>query len=397
VTRFGDHIAAASTAPHIAQTHAKIPTGFEPGVKYEAGQPSEVTLALREIPEDEAQWRDKIHDATHIDIPKDRRVELTQVRYWGDPASPMIYVRFHISDRAPDADVDVAELVKVARSNRPKGRPLKRASHGLRVVVTSDPQVGKVDSDGGTAALFSRVESMLGQLDDVMREEPCDEAIVADPGDIVEGFENTAQQSHTNDLSHPDQLQAARGLLTEIVTTVAMRHVTNRVVTVPSNHGQWRKGKDVLGRPGDDYGIDIHRAVAEALARDLRFEDVAFTIPDPWRESLAVQARGAVLGMFHGHQVKQGRAWEWWKGQIAGDLPTAAANILIGGHYHSWLTVPHGRLGGQPRWFFQADTLDGGSAWWANLTGDQSEPALMTFTIDDEGRWHNLRRITQAR
>ena len=124
---------------------------------------------------------------------------------------------------------------------------------------------------------------------------------------------------------------------------------------------------------------------------------MAFTIPDPWRESLAVQARGAVLGMFHGHQEKQGRAWEWWKGQIAGDLPTAAANILIGGHYHSWLTVPHGWLGGQPRWFFQADTLDGGSAWWANVTGDQSEPALMTFTIDDEGRWHNLRRITQAR
>ena len=71
----------AQIAPHIPQRHGMIPTGFEPGVKYEAGQPSEVTLALREIPENEAQWRDKIHDATGFPIPAARRVELTQVRY----------------------------------------------------------------------------------------------------------------------------------------------------------------------------------------------------------------------------------------------------------------------------------------------------------------------------
>ena len=388
---------AAETASRVPQRHLPVPTGFEPGVKYEAGRATEVTLVLKAIPEDEAQWRGEIKRVTALDIPDSRRVELSQVRYWGDPHDPMIYARFHIVDRDAILDGDLAEAVAVARSNRPGGRARRRPTEGLRVVVASDAQVGKVDADGGTAALLGRVESMLGQLDEVMRAEPCEEAITADPGDLLEGFQNTAQQPHTNDLSHPDQLRVGRVLLTEIVTTVAVRHARNRVVTVPSNHTQWRRGKDLLGRPGDDYGIDIHRAVAEALARDRKFQDVTFLIPDPWRESLAVQARGAVLGMVHGHRAKPGKAWEWWKGQIAGDLPTAAANILIGGHYHSWLTVPHGRLGGQPRWFFQADTLDNGSAWWANLTGDQSEPALMTFTIDDEGRWHNLRRITQAR
>ena len=385
--------ASAQTADRIPLKRT-APTGWEPGIKYEGGAPSQVTLALQEIPEDEAKWREEIKRVTSLDIPEHRRVELAQVRYWGPLDSPMIYVRFVIADRGLAPIEDVAELVKVARSNRPAGRVRKRPSHGLRVVVASDAQVGKVGSGGDTPALLGRVENLLGQVDEVMREEPCDEAITVDPGDIAEGFQNTAQQQHTNDLSHPDQLMVCRALLTEVVTTVAARHKTNRVLTVPSNHTQWRQGKDMLGKPGDDYGIDIHRSVAEALHRDPKFRDVAFIIPEPWRESLAVQARGAVLGLVHGHRARPGKAWDWWQGQIAGDQPTAAANILIGGHYHSWLTEPHGWLNNGPRWFFQADTMDNGSDWWTNIAGDVSEPSLMTFTIDDEGRWHNLRRIT---
>ncbi len=410
----GDEIATENA--ERLRVARSAPTGFEPGIRYDpsTGRPSEFTTPPvdRDVQHTPGAWDDLVQ-SLGLTLPPGYEARLVEARFdphaWtrtteytlvGDaqqrtPATtrPAWRYRFAIVPRS-GIPADLTELVQVARTNRPTGRPGKRPSHGLRVVVASDAQVGKVGSDGGTTDLLNRVENLLGQLDEVMRDEPCDEAITADPGDLAEGFENVPSQPHTNDLSHPEQLRVARLLLTEIVTTVAARHKTNRVLTVPSNHTQWRRGKAILGKPTDDYGIDIHRAVAEALKRDRKYRDVTFVVPEPWRESLAVQARGAVLGLVHGHQAKPGKAWDWWKGQIAGDLPVAAANILIGGHYHSWLTQPHGSLDGRPRWFFQADPLDNGSDWWANLTGDQSEPSLMTFTIDDAGRWHNLRRIT---
>lgn len=407
---------AAHTAQRITTTRT-APSGFEPGIRYDpaTGTPTEFTTPLvgADVQHTPGAW-DELVASLGLTLPPGYEARLVEARHdphaWTreqaytdhpdtaqkmkTPATtrPAWRYKFAIVPRS-GIPADLTELVQIARSNRPAGRR-RRSSHGLRVVVASDAQIGKVASGGDTPALMGRIESMLGQLDEVMREQPCDEAITADPGDTTEGFENVKAQLHTNDLSHPDQLRVARALLTEIVTTVAARHKTNRVLTVPSNHGRWSHGKELLGRPGDDYGIDVHRAVAEALARDPKFRDVSFVIPEPWRESLAVQARGAVLGLFHGHQAKPGKAWEWWKGQIGGDQPVAAANILIGGHYHSWAIEPHGSLDGRPRWFFQADTMDNGSDWWTNLTGDVSEPSLMTFTIDDEGRWHNLQRIT---
>lgn len=412
---------AAVQAEHIP-AHRAAPTGFEPGIRYDpaTGVPTSFTTGLVgvDVQHTPGAWDDlvaslglvlpsgyeaRLVEAKHDPVAWTRDVQFVPIP-GGDkqvtaPALtyPAWRYRFQIVPRVGDlTGVDLAELVAIARTNRPTPRRSKRTSQGLRVVVASDAQAGKVASGGGTPELLARVGSMLGQLDDVMRAEPCDESIVVDPGDITESFENVPAQQFTNDASHPDQLRLARALLTEIVTSVSARHRTARVVTVPSNHGAWRRGKNVLGRPGDDYGIDVHRAVAEALSRDRKFADVAFIIPEPWRESLAVQARGAILGVAHGHQAKRAdKVADWWRGQGIGDGPLAAASILITGHFHSFLVEPVGAIAGRPRWHFQADPLDGGSDWWANLTGDVSEPSMMTFTIDDDGRWHNLRRITQ--
>src|SRR5699024_11811019 len=88
---------AATVAASVSRKHS-APKGIEPGEKDEAGQAAEVTLTVTEIPENETAWRAKILEHTEIDVPDHRKVELTAVRYWGDPASPMVYVRFEISD-----------------------------------------------------------------------------------------------------------------------------------------------------------------------------------------------------------------------------------------------------------------------------------------------------------
>src|SRR5690606_38951555 len=134
-------------------------------------------------------------------------------------------------------------------------KPRQNPARLTRIVVVSDAQVGKLGSRGGTPELLNRIADLLERLDDVMTAQPCEDVLIVDPGDLTEGFSNYKGQSHLNDLSHPSQLRVARAILTDIVTAVAARHQAATVVTVPSNHGAWRDGKEPLGRPSDDYGI----------------------------------------------------------------------------------------------------------------------------------------------
>lgn len=301
------------------------------------------------------------------------------------------FIRITEQDQAVE---DMPALLAVARQHA-HITPPPRLAPRTRVVVVSDPQIGKVGSRGGTEAFLARTQGLFAQLDDLMDTDPCEDALVVDPGDLTEGFENVAAQMHTNDLSHPSQLRVARAVLTDIVTRVAARHHGTRVVTVPSNHGAWRRGKDNLGRPGDDYGIDTHRAVSEALARDPQFAGVEWVFPDEWDESVAVPVRGAVVGVAHGHQrQKPDQLPEWWRGQSHGSQPVKDATILLTGHFHHLRVQPSGAVGGRSRWLIQAPTMDNGSDWYRNSSGEDSEPGVLTFTIDDDGRWDNLHLIT---
>lgn len=304
--------------------------------------------------------------------------------------------RFQRISKADALVEDIAPLLAIARANA-RRKPPTKASNRTRVVVPSDPQAGKVGSRGGTPALLGRLADLLAQLDDLMVREPCQDAVVLDPGDIAEGFENVASQRHTNDLSHPAQLRVARAITTDIVTGVASRHQRTRVAAVGSNHTAWRAGKDILGKPADDYGIDVHMAVQEALSRDPRFNTVEWTFPDEWDDSVAIDVRGAVIGLVHGHQVARPDAIPaWWKGQSHGSQAIAKATILITGHFHHFRAQPSGAIDGRSRYWFQAPTMDNGSDWYRNSTGEDSEPGLLTFTVDDEGRWDNLRVITAS-
>src|SRR5690606_31865286 len=192
--------------------------------------------------------------------------------------------------------------------------------------------------------------------------------------------------------SHPEQQKVARQIVRDAIEQFSARHKRTRVAAVPSNHGAWRRGKDKMGRPGDDYGLDIYRAVEEAFAMAKR-TDVEFLFPEIWAESLAFEVRGAVVGVVHGHTAG-GRPEAvplWWAKQTHGGMPLASASILISGHWHHLRAQPTGQIGGRDRWWFQAPTMDNGSSWWANgAGGSDSEPGLLTFTIDDSGRWDNL-------
>jgi hypothetical protein len=409
MSSLADRIAAeaAAIAPVIPREY-RAPTGWEPGVRYdpETSLPTEVTTEQveRQIgPGDKGDFEALIAHLLPM-VPAGHEVRLIDARY--DPVAwtrdtvdqgaavtrPAWRYRFRIVAVKAAADVrteDLPALLKAAKANRPARNPV--LGTGLtRVVVMSDMQIGKVDSNGGTPELVARLDRLLAMLDDEAKARPCDDVVILDPGDICEGFESTAQEMSTNDQDFPEQLEKAEIILGHAVTAIAARHASTRVAACPSNHTQWRKGKDRLGKPGADFGLKTHRTVARQLAyRD----DITFIQSGPWEESLALKVRGAVIGLVHGHQAQSGRIPQWWAGQSHGGQPTAAATMLVTGHYHSFRMEPTGAIDGKARYWLQAPALDGGSSWWRHIKGDESEPGMVTFTVDDAGDWDSLRYL----
>lgn len=409
------------------QLSRSAPSGWEPGVKYDpsSGAPSEVTTdqVTQNVQDAPEEWAKLIEHLLPV-VPEGHEVRLVEARY--DPVAwtrerefvetpegydgegqqtkapavtrPAWRYRFRIvpieGARVP-ARLD--ELLATIKANRRTRLPAKvRAAERARVVGYGDTQIGKVASEGGTEELLERVDRIVSQVEEIAREEPCRELVLADPGDLVENIWNVRSQRGTNDAPLTAQLRIARAVITHIITRLSPLFETTRVLTVPSNHGQVRVayGQDgAAGPPHDDFGLDCYHAVAEAFELANR-KDVAFVMPKRWEESLAIQVRGAVLGLVHGHQARSGKVDEWWKGQTHGDGPTAAATILVNGHWHNARIYQSGYLRNQPRWIFQLDALDGGSDWWRNLTGERSEPSMTTFVVGDDGRWGGYRRVT---
>lgn len=396
-----------SLADHLDQprqadarrARGRHPRGWEPGARYEAGEPVAATVAFSAaaVPQDEQQWRAEIERVANVPIPTHRRVELKDVRYWGDRAEPYVYCRFVLTDRETEpARLDLDDIIRAVKATRRTKPPAARGTDRALIVPLADLQIGKVGSRGDTEALIDRVMAKLDLLDEHARKVKADTAYLLDLGDCAEGFENVSSQQHTNDLSLPEQLRVGRRVFTEFATRLAARH--SRVVcsVVPSNHTQWRRGKGLLGKPGDDWGLENMTAIADAFSLNPNaYGHVSFVIPDPWQETVALDVHGTILGIAHGHQASRPEQIPlWWAKQVHGGQPAADADLLLTAHFHHVRVQPTGRSAhtGRAKWWIQAPTLDNGSDWYRLRAGDDSDPALMVFTIDSNG-WDDLKLL----
>lgn len=295
------------------------------------------------------------------------------------------------------SDAEFEALVKDVKTAHGTPVPeLRLTADPVRVIIASDAQIGKVDSRGGLEEFLIRMERLCR---DIRSMPPAKHVLLLDPGDLIEGFQNVESQVHTNDLSHPAMLRVARRVLFDLVLTarsIATELVT--VATVPSNHSAWRKGKGMRGKPGDDYGLDVHHAV-----RDVFEYAAADGVPVEWvwptteyDESVAipVEEAGVRIGLVHGHQTKPGRFAEWWRGQALGSMPLADCHYAVSGHYHTFLLECAGSLDGAERVHIQAPPMDNGSNWYTQIKGDDSRPGVVTFTLDSGGDFHNMELIT---
>lgn len=255
------------------------------------------------------------------------------------------------------------------------------------VVPFSDLQAGKVGSRGDSKDLVARVMEKKDKLQDYIAQQGCSEAVFLDGGDVVESFENTAQQGFTNDLSIMQQLDLAGTLEQEFISLLAHTHDKVTVGGVPSNHSAWRKGKDILGRPSDDWGLFLLKQIQKAykLAPEA-YSHVEFVYPGDWEKGLSIPVQGLDIGLVHGEDSSLAQMEHWWAKQVHGNSPIADADILITAHYHTLGLKPSGRSRktGKQKYWIATPTLDNGSDWWANKSGSDSDPGLMAFVVDSE-------------
>jgi len=299
-------------------------------------------------------------------------------------------VSYRFSHRPKSASLNLPALYAAA-SRKPR-QQLKPATSGhTTVVVLSDVQAGKVAARGGTPELIDRLVEKRAKLTSLLSQRKPSKTVLLEAGDLFEGFESGGNPMFTNDLSLAQQMDLAG---TEVYQFVELmqRHGHVDVVAVTSNHTAWRRGKQQLGRPADDLGLFVHKQV-EKVANAAGI-DAAWTYPAPYDESVTLDVDGTVIGLVHGNQFGSGRAIDWWAKQTHGGQPVGAADVLVTGHYHHLTVIPTGRnpYSGRTKWWLQAPTVDNGSDWFRNTAGDDSDPGLMVFDIDDNG--FNLQSLT---
>ena len=259
--------------------------------------------------------------------------------------------------------------------------PPDRPRSGTLVVVISDMQIGKTDARGGTKETVQAVRSAIGGI--ALEAASYEEIILVDCGDSTENFTNTVSQAQTCDMGLVEQIRTAQGVLADAVRQLARACPTVTYVAVPSNHCQVRTGIGRSNRANiaaDDYGLLIQSNIQAALEGRPGYEGVGFLAPSPRLKSLTVRAQdGTVMGVTHGHAAgSKSRIADWFRGQAFGCVAGMQdARVLLHGHWHSFSV----QTVGDSRQIICAPTVDPGSSWFQNASGESSKPALLTFEL----------------
>lgn len=274
------------------------------------------------------------------------------------------------------AEARKPSMIRSARQNVEKDSTL--------VCAFADPQIGKSGSRGGTKELIERMSIIQDKLEEKADNFSGNRAVFMDGGDIIEGFENVAAQQYTNDLSLMEQIDLASTLEFSFIRSLADRVESVDVMGVPSNHAGWRRGKDYLGKPSDDFGLFILKQIRKQFDMNETYSDrITFHFPDEWDNSLNLEINGYGLGLAHGDQANNPEGIpKWWMGQVHGNQALAKSDILVTGHFHHFRMMPSGvNRYGKSKWWLQAPTLDNGSDWYRNKSGEDSDPGMLTFEV----------------
>lgn len=286
-----------------------------------------------------------------------------------------------------DSTIPLTEMYKragEARSTHAFAIDEPNSSNRALVVALADWQLGKVARRGGTPETLARLEATREKLSRIYLEGDYQEIVLFDLGDGIEGFESGGNPMFTNDLSLPDQLDAYATELFMFAEQAAC-YSKSALASVPSNHAAWRRGKQNLGKPADDFGLYVNKQVRKAA--HVAGMDTLFVLPDEYDESVSYNVLNTEIGGVHGNQFAPGKAIDWWQGQTFGSQAVTKADVLLTGHYHSFGAGVAGinPNSGRERYWLGCPTVDPGSDWYRNIKGRDSLPGTLIFEVNENG------------
>jgi len=286
-------------------------------------------------------------------------------------------------------EADIEGLIHEIKKHKPK--PAKEFTGSASLVVcASDWQVGKRDGDG-LKGLVGRwldaiddVESRLKELKKIGR--PIDSITVLCLGDLVEGCDGHYDiQTFTVEVDRRDQVKIARRLLRDALIRWSKIVPSITVAAVGGNHGENRKNGKAFTTLGDNDDVALVESVAEIFqANPDAYGHIKFAIPQD-ELSLTLEVHGKIIGITHGHLARSGNGVEgklrrWIADQTLGRQAIGDCDILVTGHYHSFKLADWGGV----KWL-QAPSLDGGSVWWRQSTGEVADVGVLTFVVSSQG------------
>lgn len=371
----------ATPAPKI-----NPPSGWNPAVEFDGTEGEAILPPVQddEKPDFDQFLVDAGFDPELIEIVGEPRTSRWQVAR-PFPLEPMWLTSYKFRFRKRNAVVDLPLLYSQAKKTK-KIEPKTSVSGKALVVLWSDLQVGKADHRGGTEEFLQRVEEKKKALIAKCREVKPEKIVFCDVGDTIENFGNAANlmQLRTNTLSIMQQVDLATTLAWDVLKELC-KFAPVSYLSVGSNHCQWRVSKQRVGTPLDDWGIHIGRTLAR-LSKEVGLP-IQFFEPQPNDESLAHDIFGDnhhILGLWHGHQSpRPDQVPTWWRQQAFGKQPVHAATIGVSGHFHHLRVQELGSTPtGASRYWIQASTLDNGSGWFRQTSGEDSQPGLVCFAVE---------------
>lgn len=357
------------------------PPNFRPGVEFDGTEGVATTPGYQNEPENFDEFLVSAGlNPEEIEVIPPIKTSRWQQREGGDWLTS-----YRFTFRRRNSVIDLPLLWSTAK--KIKRNPQAKVEGKAFVICPADYQVGKVSRRGGSKELIARVMHSYDAIEQQIKKGKYDKIIILDCGDMVEGFDNAANQAQlqSNDLGPMQQVDVATSLLWDLLKR-AYKHADVEYASVGSNHCQWRSQKQRVGLPGvDDWGIFILRQL-QRLTEELDM-DVKFYVPDPDDESLAFDVFGDqfhILGLWHGHQSNRPeQVPTWWRQQAFGQQPVAAASIGVTGHFHHTRIQELGsHQNGGSRWWIQASTSDSGSDWFRLMSGEDSMTAITAFELE---------------
>jgi len=381
---------AAEAAQSVRATKPSYPEGWQPGVAWDGTHGTITGESANASPDWTALLRYWNFDPAEYEIAGDVQVRTWDAAVGNGEVRRMWYHRANLRRKRAGA-ADLSDLLAIVGKRRAANPPAVSPNESAYLLVLSDWQLGK----RGTPATIERIVAGIDRS--AARARKLKPASIWLPalGDLGEACDGQySMQTWESELDRRDQ-----GILTRRLLLYAIdAHRSIAPVVMPAiagNHGEHRKDGKAFTSWADNDDLAWPEQVAEACsANPSAYGSVRFLIP---REQLTLTvqpvADGPIVGLAHGHQAKRGgttaqqRVENWWKGQAFGMRPTGDAQILLTGHAHHFSIIENG-----PRTHIQAPTVDSGSHWFAESSGMDSKPGMLSLVITRDG-WDDIKLL----